>query len=412
MIRSMYTAISGIRNHQLMLDVTSDNIANVSTTGFKGSSVLFTDMLSQTLRTAALPDEIGGGTNPAQVGLGARVLGIVQNLTQGSLQTTGRSTDVAITGEGYFVVSFGEDQFYTRAGSFSLDSQGRMVTPSGALVLGWQADASSEVDTTTPVANLVLNTGDLIPPVQSTTVNLGGNLSPSAAIGDTAVMSTFLFDQLGNQIPLMLTFTKSAPDTWDVTAEHGSPGVAVALTDSPVTFDVNGEINAPADFDLNIAAGAIPGFDDAVAITVGGPGTPSRLTQYAGPNNPVVTGRNGSATGSLADFLIGSDGTIVGVYSNGGTRVVGRLALATFNNPFGLEKIGGLLRETVNSGPGQVRGPGDGSGVLNPGALELSNVDLAQEFTSLIIAQRGFQANTRVITTSDEVLQEIMNVRR
>jgi flagellar hook protein FlgE len=275
MLRSMYAGVSGLRTHQQMMDVTGNNIANVSTTGFKSSATVFQDTLSQTLAGAAAPTEDGalppfGGTNPAQIGLGVRLGGISTNLAQGSSQLTGRATDIAVQGDGYFVIQTGNEALYTRAGSFSLDARGQLTTPSGGLVLGTE--------------------------------------------------------------------------------------------DEPITVPPNGEYES---------------------------------------------------------FTIAPDGKVNGVKSDGtGIEMLGQIKLATFANPAGLAKVGGsLLRATVNSGPvieGENAGvPGaDGRGLLAVGVLEMSNVDLAQEFTNLIVAQRGFQANSRIITASDEVLQELVNLKR
>jgi flagellar hook protein FlgE len=281
MLRSMYSGVSGLRTHQTMMDVTGNNIANVNTTGFKASATVFQDTLSQTMQGASAPATAPplGGTNPAQVGLGVRLGGISTNMTQGSSQLTGRATDLAVQGDGYFVVRTGEEDLYTRAGSFSLDASGQLVTPQGARV----------------------------------------------------------------------------------------QGVALPTATPPVTA---GAITVPVD-------------------------------------------------GSIESFTIGPDGTVNGVKSDGsGLQVLGQIRLATFANPAGLEKVGGsLLRMTANSGPviaGATPGaPGtDGRGLLAVGVLEMSNVDLAQEFTNLIVAQRGFQANSRIITASDEVLQELVNLKR
>jgi flagellar hook protein FlgE len=283
MLRSMYSGVSGLRTHQQMMDVTGNNIANVSTTGFKGSATVFQDTLSQTLAGAAAPTDNGvvppfGGTNPAQVGLGVRLAGISTNLTQGASQLTGRATDVAVQGDGYFVVQTGNEALYTRAGSFSTDAVGQLVTPAGGLVQG--------------------------------------------------------------------------------VAVAGPPPVAA------------GTIKVPVD-------------------------------------------------GSIESFTIAPDGKVNGVKSDGsGIQLLGQIRLATFANPAGLAKVGGsLLRATVNSGQPIVGAnagvPGaDGRGLLAVGVLEMSNVDLAQEFTNLIVAQRGFQANSRIITASDEVLQELVNLKR
>lgn len=413
MIRSMSSALSGLRNHQVMLDVVGNDIANVSTIGFKSSSTVFADVLTQTLNGASAPGAQTGGTNPAQIGLGSRLAGTVQSFTQGAIQRTGRTTDLAIQGDGFFIVSNAGQPSYTRAGSFTLDAVGNLTTPDGLQVQGWRADAAGVVDTNSPIGAVQLRVGDLIPPVQTTDVTLGGNLSSDAAIGTLSTLAVTAYDDQGAGIPLNLTFTKTAANQWTVSATAGNPAAAVALTDNVMTFDGTGELTVPADRNINIAGGTIPGMTSAIALELGAAGEPGRVTQFAGSMSAAITQQNGSAAGSLQSFNVSQDGTIVGSYSNGRTRPIGQVALAVFTNPGGLERVAGVWRETPNSGLAQIgTAGGGGRGLLSAGTLEMSNVDLAEEFTRLIIAQRGFQGNARVITTADEILQEVVNLSR
>jgi flagellar hook protein FlgE len=412
-IRSMSSALSGLRNHQVMLDVVGNDIANVSTIGFKSSSTLFSDVLSQTLHGAGAPGAQTGGTNPAQIGLGSRLAGTVQSFTQGAIQRTDRTTDLAIQGDGFFVVDNAGENLYTRAGSFMLDASGNLTTPDGMLVQGWQADDAGVIDANTAFGPVQIRVGDLLPPNPTAEVALGGNLSADAAIGTVSSLAVTVYDDQGAALPVNLTFTKSAADQWDVTATAGDPAVAVALTDATLTFDGAGELVGPADRNINIAGGVIPGLSGAVAIELGAAGEAGRLTQYAGAGSAAITAQDGYAAGSLQSFNVAPDGTIVGSYSNGRTRQIGQIAMAVFTNPGGLERVGGVWRETPNSGLSQVGVAGSGGrGLMLGGTLEMSNVDLAEEFTRLIVAQRGFQGNARVVTTSDEILQEVVNLRR
>ena len=413
MIRSMSSALSGLRNHQVMLDVVGNDIANVSTVGFKSSSTVFSDVLTQTLNGATAPGAATGGTNPAQIGLGSRLAGTVQSFTQGAIQRTGRTTDIAIQGDGFFVVNNGTESLYTRAGSFTLDANGNLTTPDGMLVQGWQADGAGAINSNAGITPLQIRVGELLPPTQTSDVDLGGNLAADAAIGTTTTLTVSAYDDQGVAIPLNLTFTKSAANQWTVTGTQGVPAVAVALTDNVLTFDGSGELTVPADRNINIAGGAIPNMPLAISIELGGASQPGRLTQYAGTSTASISQQNGAPAGSLQSFNVGQDGTIVGNYSNGKTRSIGQVALAVFTNPGGLERIAGVWRETPNSGLAQTGVPGAGGrGLMSSGTLEMSNVDLAEEFTRLIVAQRGFQGNARVITTADEILQEVVNLRR
>ncbi len=412
MIRSMYTAVAGLRAHQTMMDVVGDNIANVNTAGFKKNQVVFADMLSQTLNGAGAPRENLGGTNPAQVGLGVKVSSVAKNFGQGALQRTGRDLDMSIEGDGFFVLQFAGEQHFTRAGSFFLDADGRLTTSDGGLVQGWQADAQGVVDPSETTKGIKVAVGDQITPVPTSEVSLGGNLSSEAPIGTEAFAGLDVFDLQGNPIAASLTFTKTAINEWTVSGTYGDNGDVLALTDNILTFGVDGELIGPADFSIDFAAGAVPNAG-AVEMFISGTGA-RRFTQFGGSTSINAINQNGSATGTLQSVSVGQDGTVVGAYSNGQVRPIAQVALATFSNAEGLERVGGsAFRSSINSGLAQIGLAGSGGrGLMAPGTLEMSNVDLAEEFTQLIRAQRGFQANSRVVTASDELLQEIVNLKR
>jgi flagellar hook protein FlgE len=435
MIRSMFSAISGLRNHQTMMDVVGNNISNVNTTGFKSSTTVFQDVLSQILRGAGSPSPELGGTNPAQVGLGSRVAAITTNFSQGALQRTGRATDMAVQGDGFFVVQQAGQQLFSRAGSFSIDALGRLVTQEGALVQGWQANASGNVNTNGAIGMIQIPVGDLVSPVATDDadaqpgITIGGNLPADADPGTTIANSVEVFDAQGNPVTVTLEFTKQDPggggaeDTWDVGLRFvdgagdlqppaGDPATALGS----VGFDANGEIDTGGGsaYDLTLPGGTVDGLANDVTISFGQDGGANRLTQFGELSTLAILSQSGSAAGSLQSFTVSQEGQIVGSYSNGRTRAIGQLALASFANPEGLEKVGGSnYRVTMNSGLAQLGTAGAGGrGLLSTGTLEMSNVDLAQEFTNLIVAQRGFQANSRVVTTSDELLMEVVNLKR
>ena len=413
MIRSMSTALSGMRNHQVMLDVVGNDIANVSTVGFKSSSTVFSDVLTQTLQGASAPAGSTGGTNPAQIGLGSRLAGTVQSFTQGALQRTGRATDLAIQGDGFFVVQTATETFFTRGGALTLDAAGNLTTAEGYLVQGWQADVTGAINNNAPIGPVQIRVGDLLNPNQTQDVRLGGNLGADAAIGTVTTITVTGYDEQGTTTPINLTYTKSAVNQWTVTGTYGPTAIPFAVTDNVLTFNGSGELTAPADRNMNIAAGVIPNYPAAIVLDLGAAGAPGRVTQFAGATTVAVTDQDGAAAGTLQAFNIGQDGVVVGSYSNGRTKSIGQVALAVFTNPQGLERVAGAWRQSANSGLAQVGIAGAGGrGLLSSGTLEMSNVDLAEEFTRLIVAQRGFQGNARVITTSDEVLQEVVNLRR
>ena len=412
MLRSMYSGVSGLRSHQTMMDVVGNNLANINTAGYKSSSVVFQDVLSQTLANAGGPVEGGGGTNPAQVGLGTRIGGISTSWTQGASQLTGRATDLAIQGDGFFVVRQGAEQLYTRAGSFSFDANGTLVTSSGAAVLGWPADGGV-INTNGELRPLQLPIGQTMPPTPTDRVRLGGNL-PATTGATTLTSSVTVYDAQGSPVPVSLAFTRADGDPsgqWTVTGTvpDGAGGTTTVLT-STLTWDAGtGSFDAA---ELTLATSGVGDFATDIRLQLGSPAEP--MTQYAGANTLAALEQNGVAMGALQSFAIAPDGTVVGIFSNGLRQPVGQLATATFTNPGGLEKTGGsTFRPTINSGLVQVGVAGTGGrGPLNGGVLEMSNVDLAAEFTGLIVAQRGFQANSRVISASDELLQDLVNLKR
>ncbi len=392
MLRSLFSGISGLRAHQAMLDVTGNNIANVNTVGFKSSSTQFQDTLSQVLSNAGAPQPGVGGTNPAQVGLGVRVAGITTNFAQGAAQLTNNSTDMMISGDGFFTVSKGGQEYYTRAGAFTRDATGQLVTADGALVQGWAA-VNGVIDTNAPLTDLRVTNAATMSAKATTTASFEGNLPSDATAGTSLDKQITVYDSLGNARQLDLTFTKGAAG-WSVAGTDGTNTLAA----TPLTFSASGALTSPA-----------------APVTVGPVSVDlSTITGMAGLDTVQSKTQDGQQAGTLQSFTLNADGTLQGAFSNGMKQIVGQIALATFNNPVGLEKAGGsMYRTTVNSGAAQVGTAGSGGrGTLVGGSLEMSNVDLSAEFTNLIVAQRGFQANARVITTSDQVLQELVDLKR
>src|SRR5579859_3805264 len=375
MLRSLFSGISGLRAHQQMMDVTGNNIANINTTGYKTAQTTFEDTLSQMVRAAGAPQGAVGGTNPAQIGLGVRLGAITNNFAQGAAQTTGRNTDMMINGDGFFVVQDAGQQEYTRNGSFSFDTNGNLVTEDGGIVQGWSA-ANGVVNTNASVGAIQLPMGTLLPPKATANVTVGGNLPGDTTNPTPIVTSITTYDAQGNQVTLSASFTKVTPTQWSVTLTDG----AVSAGPNTLNFAPDGSTPSPTTMAVN-----------GVTVDLSG------VTSYAGQSTVGALKQDGSAAGSLQSFTIAQDGTLTGVFSNGLKQTLAQVALANFSNPTGLEKAGNSsYRTTANSGTAQLGVPGTGGrGLLQQGALEMSNVDLAQEFTNLVIAERGFQANSR-----------------
>lgn len=656
MMRSLYAGVSGLRNHQTRMDVIGNNIANVNTVGFKGSRVTFQDVLSQTMQGASAGNGTRGGTNPMQVGLGMGVASIDTLFTDGSFQPTGKPTDLSIQGSGFFILTDGTNQMYTRAGNFDFDNEGNYLVPgTGYKVAGWVADASGVVNANGPVTGIQIPVGITMAAKVSTLTTSKGNLSADAPVGTTVQAPTELYDSLGiahkmnttyykidnttwlskttvadgsitaasqwqqisfntdgsfkgavtifpptatgnslnipslqmdttpnavhtanhtifdaDGIPraVSMTFTTNATGDgwsykiaesgvknpiavegtmdWDtatnqyVETPHTSPLTPVtspisvsvggtnydfsftptppgtafnasldsatyrsnAVTQNTLTipslqmdttpssshttpnttiidatgnlhtisitytengagdwdYTINGTGTTPAPtgtmtwngtaytgaptsvsvggvtytiattastapaaaFNSSISAPLTQATLDNFEITPTTGATPmsikadlGAITSYAGEST-VQVAKDGYGAGTLDSKYIDTTGVIVGTFTNGQTKVLGQVALATFNNPSGLNKVGdNLFAKSVNSGDAEIGTSGSGGrGTFNPGSLEMSNVDLAQEFSNMIITQRGFQANSKIITTTDQMLEELANLKR
>lgn len=390
MLRSLYSGISGLRAHQTMLDTTGNNIANVNTAGFKSSSVQFQDTLSQMTQGATTPGANAGGRNPAQIGLGVQVAGISTNFGQGSAQNTGRSSDMMIAGDGFFITRNGGATTLTRAGAFEFDALGRLTSPSGGIVQGRMAN-NGVMPNGGALTDISLPKDLVAPGVGTTTASLIGNLPKETALGETIVQDKEIFTADGTSRTMSMTFTRTAGG-WSVAANDGAGATGTAN----LTLAANGTLNGGT---MNVGG---------VAVDL------SKVTGYAGLKTISISEQNGRSAGTLESYTLGSDGTLTGTFSNGAQQAIAQIILGSVANPSGLQKAGGSsYTVTANSGGVDYAAPGStGMGEIAGGMLEMSNVDLSQEFTNLIVAQRGFQANARIITTSDEVLQELASLKR
>ncbi len=424
MIQSMFSGASGLRAHQTQMDVIGNNISNINTVGFKASRAEFKAALSRTLRGGSAPGAGVGGTDPVQVGLGVSVGNIGTIQTQGSLQYTGKPLDIAIEGGGFFVLGDGVGQYFTRDGSMTVDANGSLVTTgsTGYRVMGWSANPTTGIiDSASTPGEIRLPLGQWALARQTSEVTYAGNLDVGTADGGTYSTKREIFDSLGKAYDLTVTFTKqpvAGTDnvTWTWTATATDPttkeevGTFSGTSGNTITFDQSGKV--------------ISGGTPSTTLTLSNPGGANAtlnlaldftsLTSLAGTSSAVPTNQNGLPLGTLNSYTIDPSGVIIGTFSNGMTQSIAQIALADFTNPGGLSRIGGnIFSQSANSGLPQIGTPASGGrGKLSSGYLEMSNVDLSIEFTNMIIAQRGFQANSRIITTSDEMLQDLISLKR
>ncbi|HZQ67112.1 MAG TPA: flagellar hook protein FlgE [Terriglobales bacterium] len=407
--------LSGLTAMSTALSEIANNLANLNTVGYKDTRVLFRDLFYQSIGSS-------GSGNPIQLGAGVAVSSMPSIFTQGNVDPTGVNRDVAINDAGFFIVQRDGVTTYTRAGNFSVDDTDLLVTAEGQQVLGYPA-VNGAITTGQGLTALSLGTGTISPPTATSSVQIRTNLDASAAIGSIeGSYSTpiTIYDSLGASHSLAFSFTKTASNTWNYSisipaADVGGTGNPTVLSSGTLVFDGNGNLMTPAADVANIAIQNLADGANNMSFTWKlYDGTAPVLTQVASPNGTSSTQQDGTSSGALSDFSIGSDGIITGTFSNGKTAILGQLALATFANDQGLSRTGknGFV-ETLASGQAVVGAPGTGGrGTLAGGALELSNVDIAKEFANMIVMQRGFQANARVVTTFDEITQDTINLKR
>lgn len=527
MLKSLYSAVSGIQAHQVRMDVIGDNIANVNTVGFKRGSVAFEELLSQTISGASAPNGEKGGTNAVQVGLGVKVGSVTNQFTQGTTQYTGSNSDMAVEGNGFFIVAAGQSLEYTRAGNFSLDKNGNLVHSANGMILqGWLADESGVVNTNSPLTNVKIPIGKAIPARATSAINYeqnidsringsllyeptpmtvtdgvtgekaqltvaltpsgnfnewnyeisavgvggaavaglangtgtlkldkdgkvtacsggpatvtfaggaaidiappaagaaGGGIFTVSSAGDTAsapmagaytaaksyVSSAQIYDSLGGTHEMSLTFTKLTDNQWGWQSSSSEAGVT-ATGNGTLNYDpTSGKLLNSSGGPINVNFGAGIG---TISVTPDFTGS----TQFAADYSMLPSSQNGYSSGALQSFSVDNSGGINGVFSNGVIQKMATVGLANFANAAGLTKqAGSFYSESRNSGEASIGTSGTGGrGNLLSGSLETSNVDLSQEFTDMITTERGYQANAKVITTSDELLQELLNLKR
>ena len=482
MMRSLYSGVSGLKNHQTRMDVVGNNISNVNTTGFKSSRVTFSDTLSQTLSGASAPTENRGGTNPKQIGLGSATSAIDTLFTDGSVQSTGVNTDLCLSGNGLFIVKDGNLSYYTRNGNFKFDKEGYYVNSDGLKVQGWSATTPGDaINTNGQPSEICIPAGKTMAASATTKATFSSNLNAAepmiksititTADGQTETIdtakSTFkigdgykgstiasltlnmtdgtnttetegsftvgyskpkttiatVYDSLGNSHNVVIYMTKTGADdtgsTWrmslaDVKTDGTSTAtlkdsngkdIKLAMPKTEVKFNVNGGYDTGSGTTtLTLTNGAVGTQTVALDFTA--------LTQYAGSSTAFAT-TDGNAAGTLKSVSIDSSGVITGTYTNGLNVQEAQVAIAQFNNASGLTKTGNsLYTESNNSGTPNIGTISDLGCTVTPSSLEMSNVDMASELTDMIVTQRGYQSNSKIITVSDELLETLINMKR
>ena len=409
MIGSLYSGISGLKANTSAMAVIGDNIANVDTTGFKGSRVSFANIFSATLSQTSL-----------QIGRGVTLSSVDPQWESGSLENTNSPTDLSINGTGLFMVDDPSTgiAFYTRAGKFEWDNQGNLVTPDGFIVQGYSIDPTT--GNLGGIDDIVLPNGTSVPnPTQN--ITFGMNLDSDASAGDTFTSSITAYDSLGSETILDVVFTRNATGwDWGVNVTHPNPAAASAST-GYIQFDANGNLDpatsTPAGNPPIVLTGIGPATDPQTISwnyldTLGA--TDGSITGYSSESSKTAQSQDGYPSGSLQSVAVNEDGIFTGIYSNGSMIPFAQVALADFASYSGLAKQGAnLYGESLASGQALIGAPNAaGMGSIAPSTLEMSNVDLGTEFVEMITTQRAFQANSKVITTSDEILAELLNIKR
>jgi flagellar hook protein FlgE len=411
---SFATALSGLNADSQDLSVISNNLANLNTTAFKSAAASFQDLFYQQIGTS-------GNGNALEVGAGTQVGSIPANFGQGNTESTGVPTDLAIQGDGFLIGVNDGQEVFTRAGDLSLTADGLLVAPDGSQIQGFSAVNGVISPSQTP-GSLTISTGLINPPKATANAQLNLNLDSGTAVGGTFSTPLTVYDSLGAAHVLTFTFTKTAANAWSYSVTI--PAADVAGASAPVviasgtgatglTFNGAGQLTAPAG---PIAMSVANLADGANTLNFNwnlkDANSNGLLTQVAGASSTSATQQDGFASGSLVSFSIGSDGTIQGTFSNGQTQALGQILLATFADDQGLNRTGANeFVSSLASGAPSIGTPGTGGrGTLSGGALEQSNVDISTEFANLILAQSGFQANAKVVTTLDTITQDTINM--
>jgi len=408
---SFSSPLSGLTAAQANLQTISNNLSNIDTTGYKDQSLTFADIFAQS-------GTMSGSGNPIQTGSGVAVSSTVTDFSQGDSNTTNTASNMEISGNGFFIAQSSTGvQEYTRAGDFTTNSSGQLITPSGELVLGYPA-VGGAVNTSAALQPLQVNSLTS-PAAVSTTVGITANLDSETAVGASATSSSLpIYDSLGEAHTLTVSYTKTAANSWNYTVTvpsadlTGGVGTTTTVGSGTLNFDTSGALASTT----NVVSIAIPGLADGAAnLAISGPfGTAANptITQTSLASATSATSTDGLAAGTLKSYAVGTDGTINGTFSNGQTLALGQVAVASFANSQGLVATGGNnYAASASSGSAVIGIAGTGGrGTIIGGSIEMSNVNIATEFAKLIEAQQAYSANAKSVTTFNSVSQATLQM--
>ena len=403
-------ALTGLQADSVALNTIGNNLANLNTTAFKKQTTTFEDLFYQNIGTT-------GANDALQVGVGTRVSGTASSFTQGSLTTTGNDTDMALNGDGFFVVQRGNAQSLTRAGDFQMDASGNLITAEGENVMGYGiTNGSTGASGDLTALKLPVNSTEAASPTKN--VGLTTTLDANAATGTSFASPVTVYDSLGESHIANVTYTKASNTSWNysIALPTGDASGSPVNTSGTLTFDSAGKLVSPT---ANVAGVTFPGMKDGASdlafnFNLLDSSKNPLVTQTAGASSTTATAQDGFAAGAYQGFTVDGNGVVSASYSNGHDAVVGQVAVATVTNTDGLTRSGANDYAATNAS-GEVS-----IGVANSGgrasiegeSLEQSNVDISAEFSDLIVAQRAFEANSKTVTTFDSVTENAINMIR
>ncbi|HJW34448.1 MAG TPA: flagellar hook protein FlgE [Holophagaceae bacterium] len=419
---AFYSGLSGLATNANALNVIGNNLSNLNTVGYKGSSTTFRDIFSTSLGGVSTQ----GNGNPIQFGLGVQINSVAQDFSQSSFQSTGNSLDMAVQGAGFFVLQpLGGGQTFTRAGNFNRNNNGFLVSANGANVMGWGRDPlTGLINTSTAIAPIQISNGATSSAFATQNFRLGVNLNAASAVGAPSVLTTPIqvYDSQGNAQNLIVTYTKTGANAWSYSVTGPAGSSPTPMSAGTLTFSPSGTLATINGLPATVGNNPVftpdwgNGTNNTIPVTfdIVNPDGSSNFTQYSAPSSTSSSFQDGYGAGTLRDLTVDQNGIITGSFTNGQVIPLGQVALATFNNNNGLVQQGNnQWSQSLASGSPTIglANAGGRGGVLGAN-LELANVDIASEFTKLILSQRGYQANGKIVTTTDQLLQETLNLKQ